>query len=241
MFAAINKRVHPLRLRAKHFVWKAGRKRVLHFVHIGKTGGTALIDTLSRAHRTSPQYRIFFHPHHFTLHDVPAGEGAIFFLRDPITRFVSGFYGRQRQDYPRYNSPWRPGEKIAFEQFSAPQELALALSSEDPVEKNNAVQAMHNIAHVNTHYSFWLGSMADLERRADDIFFVGFQEQFNNHFEELRVSLQLPDSVSLPNDQVRSHRNPDGLDRSLNEQATKNLRDWYAEDYQYYEFCKALR
>ncbi len=48
----------------------------------------------------------------YILRNITEGEGIIFFLRDPTSRFVSGFYSRQRQGQPRYYSPWSSDEKI---------------------------------------------------------------------------------------------------------------------------------
>ena len=48
---------------------------------------------------------------------------AVFALRDPLTRFISGFYSGLRKGAPRYDIGWSKGEKRAFSWFSTPQEL----------------------------------------------------------------------------------------------------------------------
>ena len=55
----------------------------------------------------------------------------MFFVRDPISRFVSGFNSRLRKGLPKMYFPWAPGEKLAFSRFATPNQLALALSSSD--------------------------------------------------------------------------------------------------------------
>ena len=57
-------------------------RRSLHLLHIGKTGGTALKDALSKYSKCT-EFRIVFHSHTFSLMDVPRGEKVFFFLRDP--------------------------------------------------------------------------------------------------------------------------------------------------------------
>ena len=121
-------------------------KRVLHFLHIGKTGGTAMKEALT-PHAKSGDWLIKLHGHNVTLENVPAGEGVIFFLRDPLTRYVSGFYSRQRQGHPRYFYPWSSDEKTAFERFATPNQLALALSDEN-VETRAAAQKAHGGTHT---------------------------------------------------------------------------------------------
>lgn len=76
----------------------------LHFVHVGKTGGTAIKQALlshrlayrheRNAHKlpAGPYGRIHLHKHRFRLGDVPPGDFVFFCVRDPIARFVSGFY-----------------------------------------------------------------------------------------------------------------------------------------------------
>ena len=128
----------------------------LHVFHIGKTGGTALNQTLLK-YADASSYRLVFGGHTLTLRDVPAGEPFMFVLRDPLTRFVSAFNGRLREDRPRYHYPWREEEKTAFAIFKTPDQLATALSSADDDERMHAEDAMQGIGHVNTPYSYWFG------------------------------------------------------------------------------------
>ena len=53
---------------------------------------------------------------------------AIFPLRDPVTRFVSGFYSRLRRGRTAVLHPAHEAERKAFEWFPTPQELADALA-----------------------------------------------------------------------------------------------------------------
>ena len=69
-------------------------------------------------------YLIIPHGHSATFHDVPNGDLVVFFVRDPVSRFVSGFYSRQRQGLPAHNSPWNVGEKVAFDKFATANDLA---------------------------------------------------------------------------------------------------------------------
>ncbi len=71
----------------------------IHFLHIGKTGGTAVKYALS-SYSKNEKYEIILHGHETKLKDIPNGEKFFFFLRNPITRFTSGFYSRKRQGRP---------------------------------------------------------------------------------------------------------------------------------------------
>lgn len=213
------------------------RKQPVHFIHVSKTGGTALQIALYK-HAVTKRYALELHTHSTKLRDIPVGEKVIFFLRDPVTRYVSGFYTRWR--HGRDNSPWTPKEEKAFKQFDTPNKLALALSSEDPEEKQSAIQAMRGIGHINTPIVKWFESQEYFLSRLDDIFFFGFQETLNEDFERLKAKLGTPKKVQLPSDDRNAHRTPDGFDKKLHEKAVENIKAWYAKDYEFIALCRQV-
>ena len=214
-------------------------KRKVHFLHIGKTGGSAVKDAL-RDFPERGRYEIILHNHHTRMGDIPRGDGVVFFLREPVSRFVSGFYSRQRQGQPRIFIPWSDEEKLAFERFSAPNDLAVAISSSDVAERNSAQEAMRSIGHVKTSYWDWFQNEAYLRSRLADLFFIGFQERLDEDFEIVKSKLGLPEDLKLPHDEVRAHRNPTGLDKKLSDEAIRNLNEWYKRDLEFIALCKAI-
>ena len=212
-------------------------ERPLHFLHIGKTGGTAIKHALTPV---AAERQIVLHGHGARLSDVATGEQVIFLLRDPLSRFVSAFYSRQREGRPRYVVPWTPEEEAAFGRFQTANALAHALSSTSPAERRKAERAMHIIAHVNSRYWDWLLGPDYLHSRGADIRFIGLQEHLAEDFAILRTRLGLPDTVRLPDDDVAAHRNPASVDRSLDETAIRNLSAWYAEDFVAIGECRRL-
>lgn len=232
-------------MRKQHLFYKGMRlvhkiqgKRCIHFLHIRKTGGTAIRYALQGC--VSKRYVVSLHGHGVKLRDLPRGEGVIFFVRDPVTRFVSGFYSRKREGRPRHYSPWRPGEEQAFSNFSSPNELAVALSSKDREERLRAIDAMENISHLSSHYWDWFESEEYFRSRLSDIFFIGFQETLNEDFERLKAKLGLIYDATLPTDATKSHRTPLNFDRTLNATAIRNLRNWYREDYEFVSLCQEI-
>ena len=81
----------------------------IHLFHIGKTAGTALKQAL--LDHPSPTYSVLLHGHGVTLADVPAGEKFMFVIRDPLSRFVSGFNGRLRETTLATTTPGRTGSE----------------------------------------------------------------------------------------------------------------------------------
>lgn len=212
-------------------------KQILHFLHIGKTGGSAVKHALA-PHSSSSHYVVYLHAHNYRLAHVPKGDKVIFFLRDPISRFISGFYSRKRQGQPRYYFPWTENEKMAFEEFSTPNQLAVALYSPDPGKKMRAQSAMRNIRHVRDSYWNWFGSENYFQSRLSDIFFIGQQERLAEDFEVLRSKVGLPESAHLPSDEVLSHTNPEQIDKTLENDALANLKHWYKDDYRFIALCQ---
>lgn len=195
------------------------RREPLHLLHIGKTGGTAVREALGK--------RVIVHGHDDVLADIPVGEKVVFFVRDPVTRFVSAFYSRQRQGRPLTFHPWTEGEETAFTAFAGPGDLARALGS----GSESARDAMTEIRHIREPLSKWLVDEEYLRGRLGDVFFVGSQERLDDDFARLKELLGLPGRVALPRDDVKAHRNPRDLDYTLDDDSVQAIRAWYAGDY----------
>jgi hypothetical protein len=215
------------------------RKRIVHLLHIGKTGGTAVKCALN-GHEHAGAYELVLHEHNFGMTQTPLGEKVVFMVRDPLSRFVSGFYGRQRQDQPRHHAPWTPGEAVAFQRFSTPNELALALSSDDEPRRAEAVEAMQSINHIRSPHWAWFKNESYFLSRSSDIVFIGFQETLDEDFMLLKQVLGLPEEIRLPQDEVAAHKNPAHLDKHLDEEAVRNLKIWYGSDYRFLSLCKEI-
>lgn len=210
----------------------------VHLLHIGKTGGSAIKHALAE-HPLVHQERLVLHRHKTTIYDVPEGEGICFFLRDPVTRFASAFYSRQRKGQPRYNSEWNAVEKEVFDAFHSPNELARALGDDASPQHALALKAMDGIRHFRL-YSDWYGTIEAFRRRQDDVVFVGFQEDLDADFSRFLKEVGISDDIRLPKDDVAAHRNPTHADYSLSPRARSVLQNWYAEDYDFAARCRAL-
>jgi len=213
-------------------------RRPVHFLHIRKTGGTAIIEALKPV---AQSHGIELHPHATKLRDVPDHHQVIFFVRHPVSRFVSGFYSRLRRGHPRHHYEWNPAETRAFSHFQKANELAEALSSPNPAIAEQAQEAMRGISHLKNTYKEWFSGEEELEERLSSILLLGLQEELASDFERLKRILYLPPTVSLPTDDILAHRTPAGFDMQLSELAVRNLSHWYADDIHFYEYCVRLR
>lgn len=210
----------------------------VHFLHIRKTGGTAVAEALGPV---AERYGLMLHPHATKLCDVPRHHRVVFFVRHPIPRFVSGFFSRLRRGLPRHHYEWNPGEAEAFRNFQNANDLAEALSASDQRRMQQAHEAMQSISHVKSTYRDWISGEQELDDRLSSILWIGLQETLSADFEYLKQQLGLPADMSLPLDDVLAHRTPPGFDRQLSPLAERNLSRWYADDLRFYEYCVQLR
>ncbi|MFT7686029.1 MAG: hypothetical protein ACI9FB_001374 [Candidatus Azotimanducaceae bacterium] len=209
---------------------------MIHLLHIGKTGGTALRYAL----RDVPDVRngyLVLHTHNTRLQDIPNGDKVIFFLREPLSRFYSGFYSRKRNGRPRYNSEWSDQEALAFGRFESPMKLLDFAISGCSINRQNATEALETIGHVKDHYTYWLRSVEYLEARKDDILHIGFLDSFSEDFECLKSKLGLPSEVALPTSSLDAHVNPEYEQPALCPAQQFFFDEWFARDIELYQHC----
>lgn len=213
------------------------RKPRAHFLHLHKTGGTAIKHALRPAELVGT-YHLVLHRHHVSLADLPRGEPFFFAVRDPIDRFVSSFYSRQREGGEGRPRPWRPEERRVFSAFDTPNELAESLTDPDPDRVAQAEHAMVTIDHFRSYWT-WFGDEASLRARSKDLLMVLFTPTLDADFAVLTQRLGV--RATLPRDPQNAHRAPPTLDRSLSDLARRNLEARYRDDFRFVELCHELR
>jgi hypothetical protein len=231
---------HVLMNRKRRLLGRLRRKPVAHLIHVGKTGGTALKQTLL-PYVDAGTYTVFLHGHAMTLALLEPGEKTFFFQRDPISKFASAFYYRKREGRPHYHIPWRPYEAAAFADFQTANHLANSLSAEDPSQRARAERAMRSIHHVRDSAFRWFGDEAYFLSRLDDVLFIGFQDRLQHDFEILRGILGVPIEARLPPEDASARQKTPENDKYLDSTAVENLRAWYSHDLAFYELCRRIR
>ena len=128
----------------------------------------------------------------------PKGERFMFLIRDPLSRFVSAFNGRLREDRPRYHYPWREEERSPSR--SSRHRTSWRSRCPQPMtdERAHAERAMQGIGHVNTPYTFWFPDEDAFRARLDDVFFIGLQDRLDEDFELLKDKLRPPGGCEPP-------------------------------------------
>ncbi len=225
--------------RATRSLRSQGRE-IVHFLHIGKTGGVAF-KTALRSCQPGVGYHIVVERHGCHLDHLPRADKFCFLLRDPVRRFASAFNSRLRMGRPLNNNPWNPVEARVFTRFTTPNELAEAIDSSDAEKRSLAHEGMRGIKHVKSSYWTWFRNERYFISQVHRLFFVGFQETLSEDFSIFCHLAKLPDSLRLPSSPVQAHRTPEGLDAKLSERGEANIRAWYRADYRLIEICRAWR
>lgn len=207
----------------------------LHFLHIGKTGGSAIKHAL-RPYLEQPPQQFTIHNGHIALRKIPQNDKFFFVLRDPLARFVSGFYSRQRKGRPRLNIEWGPVEHEVFAAYQTPNDLAEALAIQEPLAQK-AMNSIFHLTRIHTHYF----NLQQIKDRKSDLEFILFQEQLDSDFELFKKMQGLPAKCMLPVNSIHAHKNPAELDRTLSAQAQDTLKNHYKEDYAIIDYCRSLR
>ena len=220
----------------------------VHFIHVGKAGGTVLRHTIRQAKAASggvllSQWGpIWAHAgHDYALRNVPRDHKAVFSLRDPITRYISGFYGRQRKGQPRLFREWSKEERQSFEWFQTPEELADALGQPAGEERRRAEFAMRSIRHLNRPLTHWTGSPAYLRRNLGKVLYIARQETLEDDWEQIKVLLGLPADLMLLSDPVAANRTQYPRETAISAEGVAALKAWFAADYEVLEIAEEFR
>lgn len=207
---------------------------MLHYLHIGKTGGSTIKAALKDCGDL-----VVLHRHATRLRDVPVGQKVFFCIRHPVPRFVSGFNSRLRMGRPRLNKKWSPDEARAFAIFRTPDALAVALSARDEGMRTAAIEAMAALRHA-TPLTEWF-SIEELKDRAADIACILWQDKLTEDFARAKRLLALPADITLPTDEVATHKTPQGFSTTLSEEGEANIRRWYRNDLPLFRHCREMR
>lgn len=159
----------------------------------------------------------------------------ILFFRDPIKRFVDGFFSRMSQGRPRYQSPWSDGEAIAFSYFATPNALAEALFGEDERMDSAARYALDHLFHAKLNQEFFLTSpqAVEFEYSSGNILVCCEYDHIERHLPKIGAAL------SVSNDHV-AWEPPEARHEELSLDALRNLKRVLKKEIAIYESCKQV-
>ncbi len=235
-FLSLGQRLGYLPLRVRHPRPKAGQK-VVHFLHIGKNAGSQVGLTATALGPSHPKVRIVKHGHDVQLRHLPDGVDYFFSVRNPVTRFKSGFYNRKSKGLPVRLVEWSSHEARAFAAFDHASDLAEALF-EDSAQGRDAWSAMASLRHAGQHQADWFlqrGAFLDLCPPVH----ILRAEYFSQDFSDFARKVDLPADTLNAGDDTAARVTDYGDIPEFSDKAVANLKHWYARDVAFYAMCNA--
>jgi hypothetical protein len=209
-------------------------------MHIGKTGGSFL-RSIIRHNVDVGTSDLRLLKHQGNLRSSARHHGATrklaFVIRDPETRFLSGFYSRLRQGRPTYDFPWSGEEATAFSFFATANDLAEGLDSMDERLKSAARFAMGAIQHLHLNYQYYFESVEALLAERSKIMVCIDLPRLNKNLDEVMSRLGF-DDYQMPHRPVL-HASPTPPP-ALSDAGKAALREFWAEEWVLYDAALQL-
>jgi len=236
----MNKMASQIKQRLKSVVGaQTDQREPIHFLHIGKCAGTQIKNAAEIINAQSADLRIIKHGHDTYLDDIPTDERYFFAIRDPISRFRSGFYSRLRRGQPLHDYAWSSGEAAAFARFEHANALAEALFADGETGRH-AFMAMKSIRHAAQNQVDWFARFGDIFVSRPPIWVLR-QEHFSDDLAVLsaRIGVDLRQVVEeRGRDSSARHANDYAGVPAFSPEAKANLARWYAQDIAFYGLCE---
>ena len=219
-----------------HRILPGWSKRTIHFLHIGKNAGTQIKNVIRQINAQRQDLRIKRHGHRVSLGDLPDDDDFFFSIRDPISRFRSGFYSRKRKGQPRIYIDWSRFEAKAFDDFEHANDLAEALFCDGELGAK-AFCAMKSIRHVTMNQVDWISHFGNLLELRPPLCIIR-QEKFDVDVRALKERVGFAGEIEIEKDPTKSHANDYSDTPALSEEAVSNLNRWYVQDIEFYRVCE---
>lgn len=205
-------------------------RHCLHFLHIGKTGGTKLAELLARLFPGGEGSDYLVHRHTMPMRKIPGSQDYFFSVRDPRTRYVSAFYDRKRFGRDG-NAPWSTEEAEFFKYFSHATDAAEVLLD---ASKSGEIArgGFHSVQHIRDHQHSWFYPLGYFLKSRPPVMVIR-QEHLNSDFRLLAQVLGVEVKSDLDLDRRANKTEYEEIPR-LSPKAEQNLLRWYAADAEFY-------
>lgn len=247
----LNERGGKLKARLKSIMDKAGiniperlsllapEPKRINFLHIGKNAGTYISNLADQINAVSAKRKIVKCSHNTHLAKLPHAEDYFFSIRNPISRFKSGFYSRKRKGQPRIYSEWTKYDTLAFSEFEHANDLAESLFQPGDAG-HKAWAAMKSIRHTAQNQADWFVCCGNFLRVRPPIWIIRQENlscDLGKFLEVADLGVDLS-ALDLGVDDITSHKNDYTDAPPLSQKAEENLRAWYAQDLEFYKMCE---
>lgn len=221
----------------------------LILIHVAKCGGLNLLHKIEKNHNIKIKE---IHEHHYQKHIKKIYNNNkneyILLLRDPITRFISGFFYWFKL-YKKFINTGKVFKKIKdshyytiklyhkkkfFEFFDTPNKLAESLDSSNNTIKNLGNKFMRNIKLNNHGFFYYLINKKFINLIYPRIKYVIKQEKYNDDFNLFYDNFCKDMNLKKKNlnlDKIINNTNEFNNLKFLSDRAKKNLKSYFKRDY----------
>ena len=155
----------------------------------------------------------------------------VFFVRDPMKRFISAFTFTMIDDYFKKQDCLK-FRSLYGNDFKTPNDLAESIYTDCQTKQTLAQNAMKEIYHMES-IKRYLISPENLKQLKDNILFVGRFEHFEHDAIQLCYLLGVDKPDIVPHFHNLSEKHDNYKDMFyLSDIAKRNLRMWYQHDYE---------
>jgi len=206
----------------------------IHFLHVGKTGGAAIKNTLNNY--ITSQYCFFGHHHIIKLKHISNKDKVIFSVRDPIERFISAFYfAKDRSKF--IGKFFSPKACYYLDHFDTADDLAIALYSKLYKERIIAQQTMLLVPHLKENYWYWFKNKDYLQKRLTSILYVFSCKNLNNDFLKFRDFINADSTLELPQKKdIKANVNFNKHNKTISNEGIENLKKWLTKDFEFLQY-----
>ena len=200
--------------------------KLLHFIHVGKCGGTSLTAAIKRSQIVASRYEDVFISHVNGVVVVP-GCDYILCLRNPIQRAISAFSWRKKlvlvDQLPDQVNRFA-GEKNVLQRYESLSDLGEHLYREhDGSLSQNVARDFELIHHLREKISFYLAPLQHLINQSN-LFGVIIQERFADDCRSL-LGVEIHESGRKNHSKVETYS-------AMSDRSKANLKRYLTRDYE---------
>ena len=201
-------------------------KRQLQFVHVGKCGGSTILELLSHSPVVAEKYSSFYESHINGV-KITSDCDYLICLRNPIDRAFSAFEWRKKlviEDQLPDQVQRFPGERKILRKYQGLGALARSLYRSDGRLDQAVARDFQSIHHLRESISFYCVPLLSVLTK-DNVLGVVCQETLSDDCKRIL-------EVDVSGLRARSNASKRCIEQELDAVALNNLRRFLVEDYQ---------
>ena len=225
-------------------------KPTLNILHIGKTGGTNLLEAGVGFPRFNDQaqfklrekvlwkYRTRVIGHEAVPNSLSYPNLALF-IRDPLLRYESAFWYEKNWASSEYAHVIPQDSDVAdlFGKFSTFEDWLRAYTDAEDSKHQDACQLKNKGYHLHRDYAFYFKDSTSVEKMRSNLIFVGETEDYMNDLERLCKIIGIKNSTPLTN-----HRNSSNQKKTRFKPAESDFfQSFFAKEYLLYNKIRGLK